>query len=193
MLIVGKDEPVFPEAVEPELPGHGRCLHGLEAFFIVESTQPADNGIGDNRSTVIADHTVGFIAGKFPDRKLSLLVIDGEHGLYEIHRTLRLYLAEQRMLPAEGVPSGKDRVPLPSVSPVDLSVHAAVLPVSIGVQGRMDGSMVEGSIEPDPVLKVGIRTFNFRKIFVPGLFSGPFYGIYAPWIIRMKILPRVFP
>ena len=79
VLVIGQDKAVTAEAVKAEFPVAGTVQHSLEGVFIVKAWKAAEDGIGNHRGGIVAYHTVGFVAGEFPDGEFAGFVIDGEH------------------------------------------------------------------------------------------------------------------
>ena len=152
VFVVGKHQPVAAEAVQPELPVARGGQHSLESLLQIEASYTPRCRVGDYRGRVISYHTIGFVAPELPNRELSGLAVNRDEGIDEVGGALRLQLAEQGMQAPERVPEGEDCIMLvrgtvAAKGPVHLSVHAAVFPVRVGVQGRVDGAVVQGRIE----------------------------------------------
>ena len=152
VLVVGENQTVAPEAVQPEFSGHGRSLHGFESLLRIEAANAAEHCICNDRCRVIAYHTIGFVAPQFPDRELSRLTVYGYEGVDEVGTALGLKLEKQGMEASESVPEGKNAVLLVGRSvfaygSVDLPVHPAVLSVGIGVERRVNRTVVQSRVE----------------------------------------------
>ena len=152
VLVVGENQTVATEAVQPELSGHSRSLHSFESLLRIEAANAAEHCICNDRCRVIAYHTIGFVAPQFPDRELSRLTVYGYEGVDEVGTALGLKLEKQGMEAPESVPKGEDAVLFVGRSVlaqclVYLPVHPAILSVGIGVERRVNRTVVQSRVE----------------------------------------------
>ena len=104
VLLFRKDKAVVAEYVDSEFSLVGACKHALEGFVHVETGDTFGKRIGNHGSGAVADHAVGLVAAKLPDRKLPGFVVYRQHRLDEVDGALSFYDVEKRMQGAVGVP-----------------------------------------------------------------------------------------
>ena len=146
--------------VEPEVIAHRARLHRLERGTGVVAPYALYVGVRDHRHRVISDHAVGLVRGELPDGKQPPLLVLGEEGLDEIHRSVPLDDREEWMLGPVGVPEGEDRVVIESLRPVRLEVTAEVGAVDIHEEVRGEHRVVERGVEDGaPIRASAIDTY----------------------------------
>ena len=193
MFVIGEHQAVATETAQPEIFPLRGCQQGLESLLIIKAFQSPGHRIGDDRRAVVSDHAVGLIAGEFPDRKFPAFPPDGEHGLDKVHGPVRLDFGQQRMQAAERIPKGKDRVALPAFGFVHLAVHAPVFAIDIGIEGRVDGRVVQGGVESGAMLLVFVRAGDFGQVSIPSFSCVLFQLFQRLGPVALQVVTGILP
>ena len=111
--------------------------------------QSLREGVGEHRDGMVAAHAPVLVAHVAPDRQhvMRALLLVAYHRDRHVTRLHGFHQRQERMFGAVGIPERKDGVIGESVGLVDFPVEAAVAPVHIHIDRRIDHRMIIGGIE----------------------------------------------
>ena len=158
----------------------GAGLHGLESFFVIESSDALQDSIRDDRHRAITRHTFCFAIVQSPDRQLVLLAIDREHGVHDTAYSFRLSQCHQRLQSTVSVPQRKGAVVFLGRRGVNHIVHASVLAIHVAIGRRSNHGVIMSGVEDSLVGFILTFYGNLLQLFVPLFGTCLYYLIKVP-------------